>query len=78
MEKKSTSEELFVAGRWREFLESLSAGTEDWTFRSYKDIMNVRVVASRLNHREDYPRKYRIKSSRKEDLKVFIEVSCKK
>ena len=73
-----TSEELFAAGKWRQFLESLTAGTEDWTFPNYKDIMNVRVVASRLNHRADFPRKYRIRSSKKDDLKVFIEVSYKK
>ena len=72
-----TAGELLTAGRWTQFLESLSVGITDWVVGSYKDIMNLRVTASGLNNKPDEKRRYSIKTAKDNDLKIYVSVERK-
>lgn len=73
----TTAGELLTAGRWTQFLESLSVGITDWVVGSYKDIMNLRVTASGLNSKPDEKRRYSIKTAKDNDLKIYVSVERK-
>ena len=80
MEEKRTptTGELLSAGRWTQFLESLSFGITDWVVGSYKEIMNLRVTATGLNKKSEEKRKYSIKTAKDNELKIYISVERKK
>ena len=80
MEEKKilTTGELLDAGRWTQFLESLSVGITDWVVGSYKDIMNLRVIASGLNNKPEEKRRYSIKTAKDNDLKIYVSVERKR
>ena len=72
----NNSAELLSAGRWTHFLESLPIGVTDWEVENYKDLVKIRVTASMLAKGGD--RSYSIKTSKKSDNRIYVEVSWKK
>ena len=76
--KTMTCEELFAAGRWTEFLNSLPLrGAKTFKFSTTGQLMTLKVIASQQSRKSGGTRKYSVKAVNYDNLTATIEASAR-
>ena len=76
--KKMTSDELFAACKWTEFLNSLPLrGAKTFKFATTGQIMTLKVIAAQQSRKDGGTRKYSVKAVDYENLTATIEASAR-
>ena len=71
------SAELLAAGKWTQFLKSLTVGELPWRIEKYRDFISLRTTASILSHDDTFPYKFNIWEDKDNGTIFHIKVSEK-